>query len=82
MHRFYFYIGSKHTWYEIIADCNKQFGKDWRTKKKMLKAISTFEVTYRHNADRPPIAWFEVPSEAFGTFVMLKYNLLPASEKR
>lgn len=82
MHRFSFYIGSRAIWYALIADCNKQFGKDWRTKKKMLKAIGTFEVTYRHAFDNPPVAWFEVPSETFGTYVMLKYNLHPVPEKR
>jgi CelD/BcsL family acetyltransferase involved in cellulose biosynthesis len=79
MHRYYFHISTTAVWYAMIADCNKQFVKNWRTKKKMLKAIGQYE--HIQTSDAPPVTWFEVPSETFATFVMLKYDLTPV-EKR
>ena len=86
LHRIWVLVDSYTTWYAIINDLNKAFGKkNWRGKKNVKKtldivAYATPVWPLQRQSVKVSI-WFEVPDPSIFTMLSLKYNLTVSTTK-
>ncbi len=85
LHRFWFKIYTAQQWYAIINECRQLYGRNWRTKRNVLKrwkraknlsqAIQQWMfVNMSHDI------WFEVPDPVFATWISVKYSIEVTSD--
>jgi hypothetical protein len=80
LHRFWFKIYTPDQWYSVIHECRNLYGRNWRTKRHVLKrfnkvkSLSQLLQSWMYvNVSRE--IWFEVPDPAFATWISLKYSI-------
>jgi len=85
LHRFWFKIYTSEQWYAVMHECHQLYGKNWRTKRNVLKRFKRAKnlsqalqqwmfVNMSHDI------WFEVPDSKFATWISVKYSIEVASE--
>jgi uncharacterized protein (DUF924 family) len=72
LHRFWFSVSDRETWYAIIKECNQWFGKDWKCQRKILRKLSSKHSKLRL---KPIEVWFDVPDIRFAVWVSVKYSV-------
>lgn len=87
LHRFWFKIYTSEQWYAVMHECHLMFGKNWRTKRNVLKRFKKAKnlsqalqqwmfVNISHDI------WFEVPDPNFATWIAVKYSIEVASNDK
>ena len=56
-------------WYEVMRECRRCFGQDWRGQPKIRKKLRGNELGYSNDTVR---AWFIVPDPQFVTWIGVK----------
>lgn len=67
MHRVWFEVNSPSAWYDIMREARSQFGKNWQAQPRFKRKIER-----ERWSQRSLQTWFQVPSDAFGTWCALK----------
>jgi hypothetical protein len=68
MHLVWFEIENTKTWYAVMSEARKMFGRNWRTQKHVKRKLN--------QSFQPVTVWFEVPDEQFGTWIAVKYAVV------
>lgn len=68
MHRIWFELDDQETWYEIMREARRLFGRNWRCKKHLKRRLMFYERT---------TVWFDTPDPHFGTWIAVKYAVVP-----
>ena len=85
LHRFWFKIHTAEQWYAVMHECHQLYGKNWRTKRNVLKHFKKTK-NFPQNIQQwvrrhmPHNIWFEVPDSNFATWIAVKYSIEVASE--
>lgn len=66
MHRIFMELSDTDTWYAVMSEARKMFGKNWRGQPHVKRKLN------RHAVKMPVCIWFDVPDEKFGTWVAVK----------
>jgi len=69
MYKIWFDVYDRNHWYDIIRECKKWFGKEWRGQRGVRRKLDMF-----HTFHLPVRVWFLVPDPAFKTWIDLKYT--------
>ena len=78
MTRFTIDLLEESQWYEVMRECRRCFGQNWRGQPKVRKKFR-----YQHYAGELPsvTVWFEVPDPQFVSWIGIKtgcaVNLIP-----
>lgn len=80
LHRFWFKISTKEQWYALIHECRNTYGKNWRSKRHVLRNFKSvknlgqaLQQWMRYNSYHE--VWFEVPDPKFATWVAVKFSI-------
>ena len=85
LHRFWFKIHTAEQWYAVINECRDLYGRNWRTKRNVLKRfkrVKTLSHALQHwmYVNMSHDIWFEVPDQTFATWVSVKHSIEVASD--
>lgn len=85
LHRFWFKIYTADQWYAVMHECRQLFGRNWRTKRGVLKRFKkarNLSQALRQwmfvNVSNE--IWFEVPDPTFATWISIKHSIEVASD--
>ena len=67
MTKFRIDIAQESQWYEVMRECRRCFGQNWRGQPKVRKKFR-----YASVAAGPVSVWFEVPDAEFVSWIGLK----------
>ena len=68
LHRFWMTITNERDWYQIMRECRREFGDQWRTMPRTRRKLR------RRLQNEPPVSvWFEVPDSKFETWLTLRF---------
>jgi hypothetical protein len=67
MTKFTIDIEQEYQWYDVMRECRRCFGQNWRGQSKIRKKFRHASV-----ADGPVRVWFEVPDAEFVSWIGLK----------
>ena len=67
MTKFTIDIAQESQWYEVMRECRRCFGQNWRGQAKIRKK---FRYASAHTG--PVKVWFEVPDAEFATWIGIK----------
>ena len=71
MHRIWFTVSDSDTWYKIIHEANRHYGKNWRCQPHVKRRL---ERNRWQPKDIP--VWFEVPDPGFATWIAVKHAVV------
>ena len=85
LHRFWFKIHTAEQWYAVINECRDLYGRNWRTKRNVLKRFKrtkSLSQALKHwmYVNMSHDIWFEVPDQTFATWVSVKHSIEVASD--
>jgi len=77
LHRFYVAPRGVDNWYEIMQECRRMFGSEWRTQPRTRRRLRSYA-----QADPVPVwAWFDVPDPVWATWVATKFAVLVTAQE-
>jgi len=74
MHRIWFRLHSVEEWYAIMKEARAMFGKNWRTQSRVKRKLENNTI-WGISVNTVPV-WFEVPDQAFATWVAVKHAVI------
>lgn len=77
LHRFWFSVADRETWYTVINECNQWFGKNWKSQRKVLRKLPSRHPNF---TSVPTEVWFDIPDERFATWISVKYSIRVQSD--
>jgi hypothetical protein len=77
LHRFYVAPHGVDSWYAIMRECRRMFGRQWSTQPRTRRRLRGYP-----RADRNLVwAWFDVPDPAWATWVATKFAVLVTADE-
>lgn len=67
MHRITFTVDSLEIWYAIMQEARTLYSKNWKCQSRVRRKFGKWSNL------APVDVWFEVPDQAFGTWVAVKH---------
>lgn len=72
LHRFYVAPHGVESWYDIMRECRRMFGNQWRTQPRTRRRLQG----YLRSGTELIWAWFDVPDPAWATWIATKFAVL------